>query len=142
MMAVRVATRASTAAISRIARKRSYSGWKESDFAAELDRPDSVLLCSSEGGIATGYAAARVLGEECRLLDIASAEDGRGTGRALWAALTAAARARGCSRLTLEVSERNARARDFYARAGARVVGRRPKFYNDGSDALLMDLDL
>jgi ribosomal protein S18 acetylase RimI-like enzyme len=40
------------------------------------------------------------------------------------------------------VSDKNAGARAFYEALGLRVVGRRPKFYNDGSDAVLMDLIL
>lgn len=57
-------------------------------------------------------------------------------------ALTAAAKKLGAKRVTLEVSAANARARNFYARAGAKIVGRRAKFYNDGSDAVLMDYSL
>ncbi|MDE2512196.1 MAG: GNAT family N-acetyltransferase, partial [Elusimicrobia bacterium] len=79
---------------------------------------------------------------EVQLLDLAAAEDGRGIGRALWTALTETARARGAARLALEVSAANARALLFYKRAGAVVVGRRAKFYNDGSDAILMDFPL
>ena len=66
----------------------------------------------------------------------------KGLGRALLAAIMKEARAAGCVQLTLEVSERNIPALALYRRAGGRVVGRRPKFYNDGSDALLMDLPL
>jgi ribosomal protein S18 acetylase RimI-like enzyme len=44
--------------------------------------------------------------------------------------------------MTLEVSAANAPAQALYLSEGFAVVGRRPKFYNDGSDAVLMDADL
>jgi ribosomal protein S18 acetylase RimI-like enzyme len=140
--AVRPATPADAEAVAALARRGFAAGWSRDAYAEECARAGSLFFVVADDGAVRGYALARLDGEEAALLDLAAAEDGRGTGRALWAALTAAARSRGARRLTLEVSERNARAREFYARAGARVVGRRPKFYNDGADALLMDVPL
>ena len=100
-----------------------------------------MFLVADDGSV-RGYAVARLLDGEAQLLDLAAAEDGQGIGRALWAALASAARARGAAKLTLEVSAANSRALLFYKRAGALVVGRRAKFYNDGSDAILMDFPL
>ena len=115
--------------------------WSREAYAAEAERTDSIFLIADDGAVA-GYVVARVFDGEVQLLDLAAAVDGRGAGRALWTALTDAARARGAARLTLEVSGANARAILFYKRAGAVVVGRRAKFYNDGSDAILMDFPL
>jgi len=127
--------------IARIGERSFAARWSREAYAAEAERTDSVFLVADDGAV-LGYAVARIFDGEAQLLDIAAAADGRGTGRALWTALVAAARARGAARLTLEVSAANARALIFYKRAGAVVVGRRPKFYNDGSDAILMDLPL
>ncbi|MFI5346256.1 MAG: GNAT family N-acetyltransferase [Elusimicrobiota bacterium] len=127
--------------IVEIARRPFAAGWSREAYAAEAERTDSIFLIADVGTVA-GYAVARVFDGEAQLLDLAAAVDGQGAGRALWAALTGAARARGAARLTLEVSAANARAIIFYKRAGAVVVGRRSKFYNDGSDAILMDLPL
>lgn len=140
--AVSPASAADLPALAALASARSATRWDLASLSGELNRPDALLLVAREGGAVVGYAAARLVGAECRLLDFTSASDGSGTGRALWAALVAAARGRAAARLTLEVSAANARARAFYERAGARVVGRRKKFYDDGSDALLMDHDL
>ena len=41
--------------------------------------------------------------------------------------------------MTLEVSAENAAALGLYRSAGFAAVGRRKKFYADGSDAVLMD---
>ena len=127
--------------VAEIAKRPGAARWSREAYAAEAERTDSIFLVVDDGTVA-GYAVARLFEDEAQLLDFAAAEDGGGAGRALWAALVAAARARGATKLTLEVSSANSRALLFYKRAGAHVVGRRPKFYNDGSDAVLMDLIL
>ncbi|HEX4047562.1 MAG TPA: GNAT family N-acetyltransferase [Elusimicrobiota bacterium] len=127
--------------VAEVAKRPGAARWSREAYAAEAERTDSIFLVADDGAV-RGYAVARLFEDEAQLLDFAAAEDGLGTGRALWAALSGAARARGAAKLTLEVSAANSRALLFYKRAGARVVGRRPKFYNDGSDAVLMDLAL
>jgi ribosomal protein S18 acetylase RimI-like enzyme len=127
--------------IAAIARRPFAARWTREAYAAEAERTDSLFLVADDGKV-LGYAVARVFDGEVQLLDLAAAEDGTGTGRALWDAVAAAARTRGAAKLTLEVSAANARAITFYKRAGAVVVGRRAKFYNDGSDAILMDFPL
>lgn len=62
----------------------------------------------------------------------------RGIAEALLAALEANARARGCSRLRLEVQTGNAAAIRFYEKHGYTAGGHKPGYYNDGSDALCM----
>ena len=42
----------------------------------------------------------------------------------------------------LEVSEANAPARALYRRLGFAEVGRRPRYYDDGGDALVLRLPL
>jgi ribosomal protein S18 acetylase RimI-like enzyme len=130
-------------AVSALAGTRPYAAkWSARELGQELDRLDSIFLVADDGGPVRGYALARVVGGDCQLLDLAAAEDGTGIGRGLMAALLTAAKGRGCAKVTFEASAANARALVFYEKAGARVVGRRPKFYYDGSDALLMDLDI
>lgn len=140
--AVRPAAAADAAEAFALSRRRPHTAkWSVEALAAEVSRPDSVFLVIADDEV-RGYALARVFERDCRLLDLAVSEDGGGRGRALLSALTRAARARGCAKVSLEVSAGNARASAFYAKAGAKVVGRRPKFYHDGSDAVLMDLDI
>jgi len=124
-----------------LARRPFAAAWSRRAYAEEAERTDSIFLVADDGSV-RGYAVARIFEAEAQLLDLAVAEDGRGLGRTLWAALAQSARGRGCRKLTLEVSEKNARALHFYRRAGGKVVGRRAKFYNDGSDAILMDFPL
>jgi N6-L-threonylcarbamoyladenine synthase len=142
-LAVRRAGADDVEAVAALAQSRPYTArWSARELAHELDRLDSVFVVGDEGGTLQGYALARVVERDCRLLDLAAGVDGGGRGRALMSALTLTAKARGCVKISLEVSAANERALAFYAKAGAHVVGRRPKFYNDGSDAVLMDLDI
>ena len=127
--------------IAELARRPHAARWSREAYAAEAERTDSLFLVADDGAV-RGYALARLFEDEAQLLDLAAAVDGEGVGRALWSALAAAARLRGAAKLTLEVSSANSRALLFYKRAGAHVVGRRAKFYNDGSDAVLMDFPL
>ncbi len=136
-IAVRRATAADLDGVRALALARRFTArWSRADLAAELERKESIFLVA-EGG---GYALARVEAGEARLLDLAAPKDGSGAGRALWTALLAAAKDAGAERLTFECSARNARALAFYEAAGASVVGSRKKFYDDGSDAVLLDV--
>ncbi len=129
-------------AVAAIARARPYTAkWSASALAAEVARLDALFLVFERDRV-RGYALARVIERECSLLDLASVEDGCGHGSAVLVALKLAAKARNCVKISLEVSALNARARAFYMKAGAIIVGRRKKFYDDGSDAVLMDLNI
>jgi ribosomal protein S18 acetylase RimI-like enzyme len=141
MPLVRAARPFDAGEVAEIAKRAGAARWSREAYAAEAERPGSIFLVADDGA-AIGYAVARLVENEAQLLDFAAAADGAGTGRALWTALSAAARAGGAAKVTLEVSSANSRALLFYKRAGAHVVGRRAKFYNDGSDAILMDFIL
>jgi len=139
---VRPASAGDLDAVAAIAKRTFAAGWSRTALGDELGRADSIFLVVPRGAGMHGYALARVVERDCRLLDIAVESDGSGHGRTLLEALARAAKARGCEKISLEASALNARALGFYAKAGAKVVGCRPKFYNDGSDAVLMDLDI
>ncbi|MDE2292534.1 MAG: ribosomal protein S18-alanine N-acetyltransferase [Elusimicrobia bacterium] len=126
------------------ASRPSAPGWKRAQFAEELGRPDRLLLVAEVEGKPVGHVAAWLVGDEAQLFTIvvgAQAER-QGVGRALLNEVKHRAREAGFRRVALEVSEQNAAARALYERCGGRIVGKRPRFYPDGSDALLMDLPL
>ena len=56
--------------------------------------------------------------------------------------LLAEAAAEGVQRVLLEVSEHNDAAMALYARSGFREIDRRARYYPDGSDAVVLQLDL
>ncbi|MFT4008926.1 MAG: ribosomal protein S18-alanine N-acetyltransferase [Nocardioidaceae bacterium] len=61
-----------------------------------------------------------------------------GIGRALLGEVWEQARADGANRMLLEVAAANEAALRFYAWAGFVEIDRRPRYYKDGSDAVVM----
>jgi ribosomal-protein-alanine N-acetyltransferase len=59
-------------------------------------------------------------------------------GRGLLEAVRRAARSDGATRMLLEVSAGNAAALAFYAAEGFTRIDRRPRYYLDGTDALVL----
>lgn len=91
-----------------------------------------------------GFVLARVAADEAEILTLAVVPEARrqGHGGALLAAAMACAAMRGARALFLEVSDRNMAACALYGAAGFVEVGRRPRYYTDGSDALVLRRDL
>jgi ribosomal-protein-alanine N-acetyltransferase len=126
-------------ALARLAAAELPGGWSEAALAAEMGRADArVWVARVRGEVAAG-AVARRAGDDVELLWIAVASSvrRRGLGAALVEAVAAWARSVGGGVL-LEVRADNHAARGLYARAGFVVVGRRPRYYRDGEDALLL----
>ncbi len=100
------------------------------EMAALLGRPDTLLLVATEADTIVGYAHAEVQAAPAtpikraaallhvHAMGVAGAHRGRGVGHALLAAIRAAATARGCEGVSLEVYAFNAAARAFYEREG------------------------
>lgn len=127
------------AAIHEAAFERGES-WGVVMLAAQLGQPGVVALLDEAGGM----ILIRVAADEAEILTLAVAPEARrtGLGRALLDAACEAARAAGAVRLFLEVSATNQAARALYDAAGFQQIGRRRRYYADGSDALTMSLTL
>ncbi len=112
------------------------------DAAAELARDHAVLLVARErgGGTPVAFVLAWHVADEFELLDLGTDPTfrRRGVGRALLDALLGQARARGASAVYLEVRPSNAAALSLYRAAGFTDLARRPRYYPDGEDALLL----
>ncbi len=118
--------------------------WGEAEFRPYLEGGPG----SAPGARAWVWADARVDGflcaasaaDEAELQSIAVSEAARGAGigSELMAAFLAWAAASGIRTAPLEVRERNAGARRFYARWGFAETGRRPRYYRDDGDAALL----
>jgi ribosomal-protein-alanine N-acetyltransferase len=120
--------------------------WTEWMFASQLKLADiSVnIVLADEEGIA-GYAIAWIAYDEIHLLSIAVTPEKRrrGYGRALLEEVVARGRARGGSRVILEVREKNSPARGFYKAMKFSDLGKRRGYYIDtGEDAYVMELVL
>ncbi|MBI5631535.1 MAG: ribosomal protein S18-alanine N-acetyltransferase [Elusimicrobia bacterium] len=119
-------------------------GWSREQFQRELDFERSYFVVLELGGLVRGYAGLWILPPEAQVTTLAVAPEaaGQGLGRLLLGHLIELCRGRGLKKISLEASAKNERALRLYRGFGFRVVGRRAKFYNDGSDAILMDLAL
>jgi ribosomal-protein-alanine N-acetyltransferase len=143
--------------------------WSPEMFADEVSQPPETRLYllaemdGGDGGVAdreivsgrgasagpamAGYAGLLFVpgGTQADVLTIAVSHAywGRGIGSALLAALTDAARERGCTEMFLEVRADNARAHGLYLRRGFEDLGLRRGYYQpSGMDAITMRKDL
>ena len=110
-------------------------GWGSDAFALQLELPGAFGFLSADGGL----ILARVAADEAEILTVAVTPDarGRGLGRSLLEHAMHAAAGRGAGSLVLEVSVANPAALALYAAAGFGTVGRRPRYYPGGADALI-----
>ena len=102
--------------------------------------PTVVYLVAEVHGVVVGHAVASMAGDIAELQRIAVAEPHRraGLATALLEAVVAAAGRTEADRILLEVREDNRGALAFYARAGFAEIDRRPRYYADGSTAVVM----
>lgn len=91
-----------------------------------------------------GYAGLWLVVDEAHINTLAVHPEwrGRGLGEQLLLELLRYARGQGARLATLEVRVGNAAARRLYAKHGFLEVGRRPRYYRDGEDAVLMTVEL
>lgn len=101
---------------------------------------DTVVLVAGAGGQVLGAAFGLLQVDDGHVVDLAVAPPvrRRGVGRRLLGALIAELHTRGARAITLEVRAGNLGALSLYRGAGFVVEGRRPRYYPDGEDALLL----
>lgn len=119
--------------------------WARPLLEAELAQRSSLaLIATGEGGDPVGYAAFRRAVDEAELVRIAVAPEARrrAVGRHLVEAGIERLRRAGVRRCFLEVRTGNAPARRLYAALGFYRVGFRRAYYADGSDALVLALEV
>lgn len=122
--------------------ERSFGeeAWSAAQVAGSLLRPGGFGLLLPDQGYAIGWS---FLGE-AELLRIGAdpACRGQGVGARLLGETEGLAAALGAERLFLEVKEGNTPAIRLYERGGWTACGRRRRYYSDGRDALLYELEL
>jgi len=116
--------------------------WGRDAISLMLAMPGTFAFRADVGGAPCGFVMARVPADEAEILTLAVAPDSRrrGLGAALMRAALAEAAARGARAMFLEVSADNEAARALYGGLGFAGVGRRRRYYTDGSDALVLRL--
>jgi ribosomal protein S18 acetylase RimI-like enzyme len=109
-------------------------------FRRFLASRNAALIIAEESGKLAGYALVlyRPRSHIARLYSIAVAPHigKRGVGPLLLAAAEHDARRHRCGSMRLEVHEHNTRAIARYEKAGYRLFGRRPDYYDDRATAL------
>lgn len=117
----------------------SYDVMSRRSARAFIRSPNAVLLVARARDL-LGYCLVllRPRSVRGRLYSVAVGPRalGQGIGTALIEAGERAARRRGCAVIGLEVKPGNRAAIAVYRKLGYRQTGRRPRYYDDGADAL------
>ena len=122
--------------------------WTQGNFIDSLAAGYPARVLVDAQGTPLGYFVAMQGVEELHLLNLTVAPScqGQGHGRFMLDRLVELCRARGATRLWLEVRSGNAGARGLYLRYGFRHVGQRRRYYpaaaGQREDAVVMSLDL
>ncbi len=118
--------------------------WTAAQVAEEVGGTGRRTWVLERDGAVVGYAVTWRSGDVVDLQRIAvhPAHRHRGLARTLLAAAVAAGRADGADRMLLEVAAGNAGALGLYAAAGFVEIDRRPRYYRDGADAVVLRLPL
>jgi [ribosomal protein S18]-alanine N-acetyltransferase len=139
---IALATPAHTAALAAIhaASFPAAEAWGQEAIALQLALPGVFGLVDPRGGM----LLARLTADEAEVLTLAVAPEARrqGVATALLHRVLAEIGARGGAAVFLEVSTGNIAARALYQRFGFTEVGRRHRYYADGSDALVLRTNL
>lgn len=121
----------------------AWSAWLVADGVAGTLPTVRYLVAERDGAI-VGYAVASVGGDiaELQRIGVTAAARRSGVATALLDDVVAHAPGTGANRLLLEVREDNAGALGFYAARGFVEIDRRPRYYRDGTTAVVLRLPL
>jgi ribosomal-protein-alanine N-acetyltransferase len=114
--------------------------WNEKAMADLLAMPGAFGWLAAGEEQPEGFVLARVAADEAEILTILVLPPYRRGGLAgrLIEAAADNARVRGASKMFLEVASSNQAAQALYTKVGFELVGRRKRYYPNGSDALLL----
>jgi [ribosomal protein S18]-alanine N-acetyltransferase len=114
--------------------------WGEDAISLQLALPGVFGFLDERGGM----LIARIAGQDAEVLTLAVQPGARrqGIARTLLRSAIAEAHGRGATALFLEVATTNVAARALYRQAGFGEVGQRRRYYADGSDAIVLRMNL
>jgi len=117
-----------------------FPAWGEKGLAAEFEKKFSVTLVAEREGRLAGFINFWILQPQIQLNSVLVAASAlkKGVASALLGKLLEYAGKNACTEIDLEVNERNLPAIRLYEKSDFKVVGRRPKFYNNTDEAVLM----
>ncbi|WP_162602579.1 GNAT family N-acetyltransferase [Nocardioides daejeonensis] len=114
--------------------------WDRPAWEAELDGPGRRVRVAVVGDEVVGALVTMTLGEVSDLVRVVVRPEARrnGVARVLLTDALSHAKAAGADRMLLEVSALNRGAIALYVDAGFTQIDQRPRYYKDGSDALVL----
>jgi ribosomal-protein-alanine N-acetyltransferase len=128
--------------VQQIEREIFLSPWPRNAYASELaQNRQAQYLVLRQGGEVIGYAGIWRVAHEAHVttIGVRTADQRRGYGTTLFAALVQRAYEMGARWVTLEVRATNLHAMRLYERFGFKVIGRRRGYYTDNAeDAVIM----
>lgn len=118
--------------------------WPLEMFLAEIQHETRAYVVVEKEGEILGYAGAMSIADTADIQTIAvlPEHEGKGYGSTMLDFLHEEVTARGAERILLEVRADNPRAQALYSRKGYRQIHRRRNYYNDGTDAIIMEKSL
>jgi ribosomal-protein-alanine N-acetyltransferase len=113
--------------------------WSGDQLTDELTGPHRQVWVWVDDAVC-GYAVTMTVGDiaDLQRIGVHPARQRSGIAKALLTAAMEAAKAGRADRMLLEVSAANTAAVGLYAAAGFTEIDRRPRYYQDGSDAIVM----
>jgi ribosomal-protein-alanine N-acetyltransferase len=142
-MNIRNALTGEEEAIAQIDDSHRFSAhWSAVQVQGEMGHPCGRVLVAETDGKISGFIAFRAVAGVGEILNLAVAQNKLRChlGTLLVERALKEMRESATLQITLEVNENNLPAITLYEKAGFKVIGRRPKFYNGAEDALLMGL--
>ena len=116
----------------------------DADADADADAGDTGAEAVPDAGVVVGYAGMMAVAEtgDVQTIAVDPRHEGRGLGRWLMERMHRQAREAGASTMMLEVRADNPRAAGLYESLGYARIHVRPRYYQDGVDAVIMSKDL
>jgi len=132
------------AAVVELERRAFSQPWSSKVFRRELRLPFSKIVLAHCQAAIVGYVCRWLSGDALEIQNVAVHPDWRrrSIGRRLVGFALDEGRAAGVPRALLEVRRYNQPAIALYRTLGFREMGLRRRYYADGEDALLMELEL
>ena len=114
--------------------------WSSEQFWQELAQPTRYYVVARDVDVVVGYAGAFVLPPDADIqtVGVRADQQGKGIARALLDDVLAHVDAAGATHTMLEVRAGNDAALHLYERLGFVTISRRPRYYPDGEDAVIM----
>jgi ribosomal-protein-alanine N-acetyltransferase len=114
--------------------------WPESSVKEAIAAQSAVALLSEAGGKTIGFLIGRQAADEAEILNLAVVKESRrrGEGGALLEAALEEFRARGVSRVFLEVRDSNEAGIAFYGKHGFSKIGRREGYYREPFESAIV----